>query len=130
MKFFIFCCLFSLVKCFPVPAVPDISADIDFDHQSDQLRRCIAETTAHFIQDVVAEGGLPTDRLQLSASQIQQLCIASQTSYQISESTTSALIIDFVSPITTSTKSTNGIDSVIDLLQQLETFKNMLNPEK
>jgi hypothetical protein len=129
MRFFIFCC-FSLVQCFPVPAIPEISADIDFNHQSDQLRRCISETTAHFIQDVVAEGGLPTDRLQLSASQIQQLCIASQTSYQISESTTSALIIEFVSPITTSTKSTNGIDSVIDLLQQLETFKNMLNPEK
>ena len=128
MKVFIFC--FSLVHCFPVPAVPEISADIDYDHQSDQLRNCIRETTDHFIENVVAAGGLPTDRLQFSTSQIQQLCIATHTSYQISESSTSALIIEFDSPISPSTESPNGIDSVISLLQQLETFKIMLSPVK
>ena len=126
MKLFIIS-YFSFVNCFPAPAIPTINADVDFSHQSDELRRCISETTDHFIEDVVAMGGLPTDRLQFSTSQIQQLCIASATSYQISETTASALIIEFVTPITT---STNGIDSVIDLLQQLESFKNMLNPGK
>ena len=125
MKLFIIS-YFSFVKCFPAPAIPAINADVDFSHQSDELRRCISETTDHFIEDVVAMGGLPTDRLQFSTSQIQQLCIASATSYQISETTASPLTTKFVTEITT---SANGIDSIIDLLQQLESFKNMLNPE-
>ena len=125
MKLFIIS-YFSFVKCFPAPAIPTINADVDFSHQSDELRRCISETTDHFIEDVVAMGGLPSDRLQFSASQIQQLCIASATSYQISETTASPPTTKFVTEITT---SANGIDSIIDLLQQLESFKNMLNPE-
>ena len=115
---------FSFVHCFPAPAIPKINADIDFSHQSEELRRCISETRDHFIAEVVAMGGSPSDRLPFSNSQIQQLCIA--TSYQISETTAPPQTTQFITEMTT---SMNGIDSIIDLLQELESFKNMLNPE-
>ena len=127
MKILVF--LIPMIHCFPVPAIPNIDADVDYEHQSVQLRNCIRETTDHFIEEVVAAGGLPTDRLHFSISQIQQLCIASQTTQQISEST-SGLIIEIDSSTSTSTESENGINSVINLLQQLETFKIMLSPLK
>ena len=121
---------FSMIHCFPVPAVPEIDADVDYEHQSVQLRNCIRETTDSFIEDVVAAGGLPTDRLQYSTSQIQQLCLATQTTQQISASSTSPLIIEIDSTTSTSTESENGIDSVINLIQELETFRIMLSPVK
>jgi hypothetical protein len=123
MKILVF--FVPMTFCFPFPAVPNIAADIGIEHQSVHLRNCIRETTAHYIQEVVAAGGLPTDRLHYSKTQIQQLCIASQTTPQISE-TTSGPIIEIVSSPPTSTESQNGINSVIDLLQELETFKLML----
>ena len=124
MKILVF--FIPMTYCFPVPAIPNIAADIGYEHQSVQLRNCIRETTAHYIEEVVAAGGLPTDRLHFSTSQIQQLCIASQTTQQISE-TTSGLVIEINSSPPTSTESQNGINSVIDLLQELETFKLMLS---
>ena len=141
---------FSFVHCFPAPAIPKINADIDFSHQSEELRRCISETRDHFIAEVVAMGGSPSDRLPFSNSQIQQLCIA--TSYQISETTAPPQTTQFITEIsiqssttfiqpatvtlpqvlvdtsTTMTTPMNGIDSIIDLLQELESFKTMLNP--
>jgi hypothetical protein len=78
----------------------------------------------------VAAGGLPTDRLQFSTSQIQQLCLATLTTQQISASSTSPLIIEIDSTTSTSTESENGIDSVINLIQELETFRIMLSPVK
>ena len=111
-----------MIICFPVPDIPNIDANINV-----QLRNCIQETTDHFIGEVVAAGGLPTDRLHFSRSQIRQLCIASQTTQQISAST-SGLVITIDSSTPTPTESTNGIDSVINLLQELETFKLMLGP--
>ena len=125
MKLLVFC--FSMIHCFPVPAVPEIDADVDYEHQSVQLRNCIRETTDSFIEEVVAAGGLPTDRLHFSTSQIRQLCIASQTTQQISAST-SGLVITIDSSTPTPTESTDGIDSVINLLQELENFKLMLGP--
>ena len=125
MKILVF--FFPMIHCFPVAEVPEIDADVDYEHQSVQLRNCIRETTDSFIEEVVAAGGLPTDRLHLSTSQIQQLCIASQTTQQISAST-SGLVITIDSSTPTPTESTNGIDSVINLLQELENFKLMLSP--
>ena len=124
MKLLLIAHYFSFVTCFPAPAIPRINADIDFSHQSEELRRCISETRDHFIAEVVAMGGSPSDRLPFSNSQIQQLCIA--TSYQISETTAPPQTTQFITEMTT---SMNGIDSIIDLLQELESFKNMLNPE-
>ena len=112
---------------------------ITVEHQSDEILRCISETRNHFVEEVMAMGGSPTDRLAFSVSQIRQLCIASVT-HQISETTVSPPTTQVITEITTVsppntqvitgiTTSENGIDQIIDLLQQLESFKNMLNPE-
>ena len=124
---------FSFVNNFPAPTIPNADIEdtgmryiITVEHQSDEILRCISETRNHFVEEVVAMGGSPTDRLAFSASQIRQLCIASVT-HQISETTVSPPTTQVITEITT---SENGIDQIIDLLQQLESFKNMLNPEK
>ena len=120
MKIFAF--IIPIIICFPVPDIPNIDANINV-----QLRDCIQQTTDHFIEEVVAAGGLPTDRLYYSRTQIRQLCIASQTTQQISAST-SGLVVTIDSSTPTPTESTDGIDSVINLLQELENFKLMLSP--
>ena len=154
MKLLLITHYFSFVTCFPAPAVPRISADVDFSHQSEELRRCISETTNHYIDEMVAMGGSRSDRLPFSISQIQQLCIATATSYQISETTDPPQTTQFITEIsiqssttfvqpatvtfphilvdtsssTTMTTPINGIDTVINLLEELQSFKNMLNP--
>ena len=66
---------FSFVNNFPAPAIPNADIEdtgmrdiITVEHQSDEILRCISETRNHFVEEVVAMGGSPTDRLAFSAS--------------------------------------------------------------
>ena len=152
MKLLLITHYFSSVYCFPVPAVPRISADIAFSHQTEELRKCIRDTTDHYIEEIIAMGGSSSDRLPFSISQIQQLCIA--TSNQISDTTSTPQPTQFITALSTQRSTTfvqpatvtlshvlvdtsssttmttpmNGIDTIIDLLEELQSFKNMLNP--
>ena len=120
MKIFAF--LIPVIICFPVPNIPNVDVDIAV-----QLSNCIKQTTDHFIERVVAAGGLPSDRLYYSRTQIRQLCIAMQTTQQTSTSTTE-IIVTTVSSTSPPAESTKGIDSVINLLEELEYFRLMLSP--
>ena len=64
---------------------PRISADVDISYQTKELRKCIKDTTAHYVEQRIAQGGSSSDRLPFSPSQIQQLCFA--TSGQRSDMT-------------------------------------------
>ena len=55
---------------------PRINAEVDVAFQTKELRKCIKDTTDHYIAQRIAQGGLSSDRLPFSASQIQQLCLA------------------------------------------------------
>ena len=119
MKIFAF--VIPVIICFPSPNIPNMDA------YTAQLNDCIRRTTDHFIGMVIASGGSSTDRLYYSRTQIRQLCVASQTTQQISAPT-----LELVTTIDSSTQqpaaSTDGIDSVIDLLQDLEYYRLMLSP--
>ena len=47
------------------------------------MKKCIKDTTAHYIEQRIAQGGTSSDRLPFSRSQIQQLCVA--TSGQVTQ---------------------------------------------
>ena len=119
MKIFAF--LIPVIICFPTPNIPNIDA------YNVQLNDCFRRTTDHFIEMVIAAGGLSTDRLYYSRTQIRQLCVASQTTQQIS-APTSELVVTIDSSTQPPAASTDGIDSVIDLLQDLEYYRLMLSP--
>ena len=55
---------------------PRINAEIDIAFQTKELQDCIKDTTDHYIEQRIAQGGSSSDRLPFSASQIQQLCFA------------------------------------------------------
>ena len=118
MKIFAF--LIPVIICFPTPNIPNIDA------YNVQLNDCIRRTTEHFIGMVIASGGSSSDRLYYSRTQIRELCVASQTTMQ-----TNAPTSEIVTTISSSTQqpvsSTDGLSSVINLLQDLENYRLMLS---
>jgi hypothetical protein len=88
---------FASVHCFA--SGPRISADVDFSYQTKELRKCIKDTTDHYIEQIIAMGGSSSDRLPFSISQIQQLCIA--TSGQISDMTSTPQPPRFITSLST-----------------------------
>ena len=109
-----------VVICFPLPNIPNM------DTYTAQLNNCIKQTTDHYRGMVLASGGSSSDRLYYSRTQIRELCVASQTTMQ-----TNAPTSEIVTTISSSTQqpvsSTDGISSVIDLLQDLEYYRLMLS---
>ena len=102
---------FASVHCFP--SVPRISADVDFSHQSKELRKCIGDTTDHYIEQIIAMGGSSSDRLPFSISQIQQLCVA--TSGQISDMTSTPQPPRFVTSLSTHRSTTFVQPAIVTL---------------
>ena len=105
---------FASVHCFA--SGPRISADVDFSYQTKELRKCIKDTTDHYIEQIIAMGGSSSDRLPFSISQIQQLCIA--TSGQISDMTSTPQPPRFITSLSTY-RSTTFVQPVIVTLSPI-----------
>jgi hypothetical protein len=115
MKFLLI--IYYLPHCFisvhSFPAVPRISADVAFSHQTEELRKCIRDTTDHYIEQIISMGGSSSDRLPFSISQIQQLCIA--TSGQISDTPSNLQPPQFITTLSTYRSTTFVQPAIVTL---------------
>ena len=106
--------------CFLIPNIKNMNT------YTAQLNDCIKSTTDHYRGMVLASGGSMSDRLYYSRTQIRELCIASQTTVRTVAPTT-----DIVTTVSSSThqsvSTTDSLSSIIDLLQDLESYRLMLS---
>jgi hypothetical protein len=109
-----------VVFCFLFPNIQNMNT------YTAQLNNCIKRTTDHYREMVLASGGSSSDRLYYSRTQIRELCVASQTTVRTIEPTTE--IVTTVSSSThQSVSTTDSLSSIIDLLQDLESYRLMLS---
>ena len=112
--------IIPVVFCFLIPNIQNMNT------YTAQLNACIKSTTDHYRGLVLASGGSMFDRLYYSRTQIRELCVASQTTVRTIAPTTETM-----STVSSSTQqsvsTTDSIGSIIDLLQDLESYRLMLS---
>ena len=109
-----------VVICFPLPNIPNM------DTYTAQLNNCIKSTTDHYREMVLSSGGSMSDRLYYSRTQIRELCVASQTTARTVPPTT-AIVTTVSSSTYQSISTTDSLSSIINLLQDLESYRLMLS---